>query len=119
MPVSGSSAVTLIDLLRKPPDSSSAKSTGSSGQFQAMFQRVSTDSARPSTSPDAAQPTIEVSSTPATATVEGVRDAAPVDPVSTSGIRAATGVDREAMPRDAQVAAGSVDVVVGCGAAAT
>ena len=105
MPVSGSSAVTLIDLLRKPPDPSSAKSTGSSGQFQALFQRVSTDTARPSTSSAAAQPTTEVSSTPATATVEGVRDAAPVDPVSTSGIRATTGVGREAMPRDAQVAA--------------
>lgn len=114
MPVSGSAAVTLIDLLRKPPDAASAKSTDASGRFQELFQRVSTDTTRPATSPDATQPAAGPASTSATTAAEGVRDAAPVKVSArvagetsgeNAGIRDATVVGREARPRDVQVAA--------------
>ncbi len=101
MAVSGNTAITLIDLLRKPPDSSPAKPTGSPGQFQELFQTVRTDAARPAAPAEATQATAEAASASPTTSSEGVRE---MPAPETTGLRDATVVGREAAPRDTQVA---------------
>ncbi len=107
MAVSGNAAITLIDLLRKPPDSGSAKSSGATGQFQELFQRVSADNAEPATASDTAQATDTTSRTPAANPADGARDTSSTVRADSGRTEApaqrdATAVGREAMPRESQ-----------------
>jgi hypothetical protein len=107
MAVSGNAAITIIDLLRKPPDSSAAKSSGATGQFQELFQSVSADSTQTKTAADATQAPDASTRTPVASAADSARESSSVaradaERPEASLVRDATVAGREAMPRESQ-----------------